>query len=616
MTDNDNDNDDAYPIGEYNAELLNDGDDGVNDNVNGNNTNNINDVAQTTEEMYQDFLTQQTNNNNNNNDDDDHLFQNNNNIDDININNNNIILQPPQQYEDVKDFPKLNQTAQSSSTTLQNQLKFICDKIEEAITQYRQSQHEKDELSHNNNNNRNTYFNPSTYNIIGDGSQKSLKQTLEHYKELSEGIKYKLDKVYNIQHIEAIESDIKKKKEQMQLIMKENKTIAQINENQVKAIDEYQNKFQNKKEKTHYTAQIKKLKDDTKNLKDELKQYEQLIKEQTQKISELEERCVNIKENIEYKKKKQMKEVNDYYEQVGDGLNEEEQLLMGMTIEELEEKKNELENQITFDERQHKIEIATQNEIIQQLQKDITKISLKQKEIEKNKRINELKMKEKKKINNAPANANVNTNTNTNTANNTNNMKKRANSRQQQTRKISNHTGYNSSNSNKMALGRKYDGVNDGSNGVNNRSTNVNVNVNGTKTPNFKVKGKLQKPFEINKFNYGNSNSNSKGNNNNIPTNSNNNDDMINQIELMCADIKNTILNTNLAIEHAKQKDNDIHNNNNNNNNLESDLSEIRNEFEPINAFDPDISRISHTNRNTKTATNTKRKPFDNINFK
>jgi hypothetical protein len=616
MTDNDNDNDDAYQIGEYNDELLNDVNGG--DNGNGNNNININDGAQTTEEMYQDFLTQQTNNNNNNDDGDDngdaHLFQNNNNIDNININNNNIILQPPQQYEDVKDFPKLNQTTQSSSTTLQNQLKFICDKIEEAITQYRQSQQEKNELSHNNNNNRNTYFNPSTYNIIGDGSQKSLKQTLEHYKELSEGIKYKLDKVYNIQRVEAIESDIKKKKEQMQLIMKENRTIAQINENQVKAIDEYQNKFQNKKEKTHYTAQIKKLKDDTKNLKDELKQYEQLIKEQTQKISELEERCVNIKENIEYKKKKQMKEVNEYYEQVGDGLNEEEQLLMGMTIEELEEKKNELENQITFDERQHKIEIATQNEIIQQLQKDITKITLKQKEIEKNKRINELKMKEKKKTNNALANAN----TNTNTANNTNNMKKRANSRQQQMRKISNHTGYNSSNSNKMVLGRKYDGVNDGSNGVNNRSTNVNGNgnVNGTKTPNFKVKGKLQKPFEINKFNYGNSNS-KVSNNNNIPTNSNsnNNDDMINQIELMCADIKNTIINTNLAIEHAKQKDNDIHNNNNNHN-LESDLSEIRNEFEPINAFDPDISRISHTNRNTKTATNTKRKPFDNINFK
>ena len=579
----DNDNDDAYPIGEYNAELLDDD----NNNVNLDNNNNCDD-AQNTEEMYQDFLTQQTNNN------DERLFQNDN-IDNTNINNNNIILQP-QQYEDVKDFPKLNQTAQSSMT-LQNQLKFICDKIEEAITQYRQSQREKDELSHNH---RNTYFNPSTYNIIGDGSQKSLKQTLEHYKELSEGIKYKLDKVYNIQHIEAVESEIKKKKEQMQMIMKENKTIAQINENQVKAIDEYQNKFQNKKEKTHYTAQIKKLKDTTKSLKDELKQYEVLIKEQTQKISELEERCVNIKENIEYKKKKQMKEVSDYYEQVGDGLNDEEQYLLGMTIEELEEKKNELENQITFDERQHKIEIATQNEVIQQLQKDITRISLKQKEIEKNKRINELKMKEKKKVNNVPT-----------TANNTN-MKKRANSRQQQTRKISNHTNYNNNN-NKIALGKKYDALND-VNGVNNRSGNAN----GTKTPNFKVKGKLQKPFEINKFNYGNSNSNSKANTN-IPTGSNSNndkDDMINQIELMCADIKNTILNTNLAIEHAKQKDNDTHLTNNNNNNLESDLSEIRNEFEPINAFDPDISRISHTNRNTKTATNTKRKPFDNINFK
>ena len=56
----------------------------------------------------------------------------------------------------------------------------------------------------------------------------------------------KLETIYNISKIEKIESEIKEKKETVKKMKKENTVLSNINVNQVKAINEYQNKFQNK----------------------------------------------------------------------------------------------------------------------------------------------------------------------------------------------------------------------------------------------------------------------------------------------------------------------------------------------------------------------------------
>jgi predicted RNase H-like nuclease (RuvC/YqgF family) len=58
--------------------------------------------------------------------------------------------------------------------------------------------------------------------------------------------------VYNIQRINQLESDLKEKKEKIEIIKRENKTLKTITKDQTKGIDEYINKFNNTKEINEY----------------------------------------------------------------------------------------------------------------------------------------------------------------------------------------------------------------------------------------------------------------------------------------------------------------------------------------------------------------------------
>ena len=73
------------------------------------------------------------------------------------------------------------QMTNGSHTMLQSQLKFICDKIEEALTQYRNAQQEKENEGR-------------VQSTILGVEGNSLKQKINNYKELSQNIKYKKDK--------------------------------------------------------------------------------------------------------------------------------------------------------------------------------------------------------------------------------------------------------------------------------------------------------------------------------------------------------------------------------------------------------------------------------------
>ena len=92
------------------------------------------------------------------------------------------------------------QMTNGSHTMLQSQLKFICDKIEEALTQYRNAQQEKENEGR-------------VQSTILGVEGNSLKQKINNYKELTQNIKYKLETIYNISKIEKIESEIKEKRE-------------------------------------------------------------------------------------------------------------------------------------------------------------------------------------------------------------------------------------------------------------------------------------------------------------------------------------------------------------------------------------------------------------------
>lgn len=465
-------------------------------------------------------------------------------INDINSLQDNISSRKNEPITNPNATIPLNDTQMTngSHTMLQSQLKFICDKIEEALTQYRNAQQEKE----------NEGRVQST--IIGlEGT--SLKQKINSYNELTQNIKYKLETVYNINKIEKIESEIKEKKETVKKMKKENAVLNNINVNQAKAINEYQNKFQNKKEYTNYSDKVKRIKEDLKVKKEEMKTIDSEIKEQTTKIKALEEQCRIIKDNIEYKKKQQMKEVRECYEDEPKENND---------IFYLNDKKTELENTIAYEEKQYKAEIASQTEYIAHLKDEINVLALQLKQIDTSNRIKELKKKELMKV------------------------KKRTVSKTKIQNKKPN-TNYGRILSEELGT--------------------------MSRTPNFKVKAKMQKPFEINKFNINvdvtNYSTNNRIKTNPVPVNNNierkdTNSDMIAQIQNLKNEIQKALKNTNNANEEINNKQNilekmgeqsAIATNN--------DISDIKNEF--------DYLKELELNTNN---TNSKRKPFENINFK
>lgn len=335
---------------------------------------------------------------------------------------------------------------ETAANQIRGQLRLVLEKIGEVITQYRTEQKEKEEQRE------------PIPNLEG---QYPLNQKLNYYRDQSNNIKYKLEHVYNISRIKDIESQIKKKKEIIKQMSNDNNILENINKKQTKGIEEFQNIHQNKKEIDAYTAKIKKIKEELKKGKEDLKSIEVQLKDQSTQISSLEEKCDLIKDNIEYKKKQQMKEVEDF-----DKTNKVNDIYV------LDEQKCNLENQINFEEKNYKINISNQNDMIDQLNQEIDIIKAKLKHIEQSKRINALRQKEINKINRKRNTAHGN-------------------------RLIKNQPARPELKPKPKSRGNSRVGAY--RNGIRPPYTEDFT----SKTPNFKVNPKMQRPFEINKFRNG-----------------------------------------------------------------------------------------------------------------
>lgn len=445
---------------------------------------------------------------------------------------------------EIANETNMTTTTNGAMTQLQSQLKFVCDKIEEALIQYRNAQRERETEKR---------F-QSDISPIGT----ELAPKLSSYKAMSEDIKRKLETVYNIRKVEAVESEIKKKKETIKQMQKENVVLQRINIDQAKAITEYQNKYTNKKELNLYYERVKKMKDDIKERKEELKNVEANIKDQGGKINSLEERCKLIRDNIEYKKKLQMKEVKNCCEDI----SEEE-----TDVDTLTQRKNDIEDQISAEEKEYKAELASQTDYIASLKKEMNIMSLKLKQIETSKRIQELKKREIKKIQE---------------------QKKRNLSKKKSTPK-----------SNVIIRPKQKPGTGYG------KIINEDIGMM-SKTPNFKVKTKIQKPFEINKFNCDSNNNTGYSNKPPLSHHGRDTNDMLAQIENLKNEIQTALKSTNANMEIASSKQKIIEKINEQSAIVtNNDISDIKNDLEYLKELDGGIGGVNY-----------KRKPFDKINFK
>ena len=494
---------------------------------------------------------------------------------------------------------------------IKSHLKLICDKIEQGLNNY----HKSKEISKEKND-------KTLHNSLSIIEIKPLTKQINHYKQQTENIENELKEVYNINKVNELESNIKKKKNISKKLKKDNITLRKVVSEQSKGIDEYISKFDNTKEINEIKEKIKKEKEELKIKKDNYKETETNLKNQKIKIDNLDKKIKLIKENIEYCKKKQMKELKKNQNQY-EIKNDEIKILDEDNIDKLEEEKKKLEQENIQKEKQYKFGIKNQISTIKEMKNKIDIILMKLKSIEQIRKMEELKKKENQR----------------------NKMK------QIQKSKSPIHIINNNKKQNNQNLRNK---------------NNFNYPIDEimlTRTPNLKVKeGKFNKPFEINKFNkdINNTNYEQKKLSQIIPEDPNkifngkkkdiheienqinfhNNNKrqtktpnfVVNEIENLKNEIQSVlkkdmindiqIINQNLNINNEHNINRVNSNDKNYKYNEQStiiatpiiDISDIRKDFEYI--TDLENNEIILKNISKERIPSSRRKPFDNINFK
>lgn len=161
---------------------------------------------------------------------------------------------------------------------------------------------------------------------------------------------------------------------------------------------QYELKYENKNEVKVLTEKLKILREEFKYSKDLLKSTEGKIKSQNLYILNTEIKCQKIKENIEFKKrnKETPSTATDLINQ-NDIPTHENLLINNVTGYEEQMKYSEI--QINNEEKNYKTEISKQQIQISKMNDEINLLTIQLKEREQDIRINDLKLRELKKIN-------------------------------------------------------------------------------------------------------------------------------------------------------------------------------------------------------------------------
>jgi len=261
----------------------------------------------------------------------------------------------------------------NSNEQLKENLRIICDKIETVLSEFK-------DLKETNVNNKTqqTYFNEpnSKINIINKLKQKIVS------------LQNSLDNLYDINNINKIESEIKKKISSLKKMSEEQALLCDLIKNQKKDIDDYSSKFKENKEINELKNKLNFAKEENRLKKESFTILNAKVKGQMSKIDVLEKQMNIIKQNIEYQKNKQKKEVEK-------SLNFEE--------DETEENyKNNLDNylitekmlisEIGEEEKNFQNEIYQQNQIIQELKEKINQLYQYKKKLIKDGKIKKIKI--------------------------------------------------------------------------------------------------------------------------------------------------------------------------------------------------------------------------------
>ena len=257
--------------------------------------------------------------------------------------------------------------------------------------------------------------------------EKENLRKIKNYKFKIKSAQNELDIELKINKADELESIFSQKKAYYDKICKENEVLKKIKDNQENEKSEVNYKAMKKEALISMNEKILKIKDEINIKRNYYKTIVEKMKSQNEKIKELQERCDLINENIEYYKKKQIKEIKKQNE-IENGKDEKE-----IDLEKLE--KNYKEDMCKYKEKEDKLKnkvkeqstkiknIIKENddlndkiyEIVEQIKNNMSQIityenNIKRKELQIYDRINKKNnaLSERKPFNVSPINATTN----------------------------------------------------------------------------------------------------------------------------------------------------------------------------------------------------------------
>lgn len=291
---------------------------------------------------------------------------------------------------------------EKKTNSIKDKLHLICKKIEQVLKECNESNEQDRYL-------RQT---EDIYNI-NSGSKINTIKSLKGNVTL---IQNNLEKIYDINKINKIESEIKKKISTLNQLSQEQRILLKLMKNQQESIDDYSSKFTSNKEIMEVRDKLKFAKEENHMKRETFKLLESKIKGQLSKIDVLDRKSKIIRQNIEYEQRKQKKEVEKSIKlgengNEGEGENDEEDLESLIVAEKM------FILEINDEEKQFKNEINKQKEYISILNDKINEINNRRNEIkqkiiedEKKKKINKIKNKENNRKNKKNKSTKINPN--------------------------------------------------------------------------------------------------------------------------------------------------------------------------------------------------------------
>jgi chromosome segregation protein len=346
----------------------------------------------------------------------------------------------------------------SSNAEIKEKLLFVCNKIDEVLRQNHEAKTKEIPIK----------IPEETF--IQDNNSPNYFTKINSLKSQMEQIQKNLEEIYNIDKVNQLESEIKEKEQILKTLKNENKLLNHAVKEQNKGINEYITKFDSTKDIQDLTEQLKKVKEENHSYKTIFKEINNKIKLQSTNIDKLENKCKKIKQNIEFQKKKQMKEVQKNLQEEKEDKEEDD---FDGNIEKMEEAEKNLINEINIEEKNFRIEINEEMQIIKNINLEMKRKNSKIKKLRNEKKLDEINKKNKKRTKST----------------NKINIKTTSNKDIQNQRR---HSNYKQKQSPKLGINYKNNG----------KSNNTEKRSN-LHTPNLIMKNseKLTKPFEIKKFN-------------------------------------------------------------------------------------------------------------------